>query len=215
MRVLASTLLTSALLTISSLASAQPSAAPVSPDPAPQNMAWNDVCHINGQLVPCGESNTYVKKVRKTNISTNPIGLLLGDYTIAVSEAISNHVAIRGELDYLSPIDSEYTATELDISAPIYLRRTYQGAFVEPGVVIRHSDDGYCSDGAYSSTSGCTDSHKTVGPEMLLGWHWTWDSGLNVAIAGGVGRNLTASSDEYSSDDKVFANGYLKVGYAF
>ena len=50
---------------------------------------------------------------------------------------------------------------------------------------------------------------------MLVGWHWMWDSGLNVALAGGLGHNWAASNDYHDRGDDMFFNGYLRFGYAF
>jgi hypothetical protein len=47
---------------------------------------------------------------------------------------------------------------------------------------------------------------------MMFGWHWTFDSGLNVAFAGGVARRLNEDSD-YGPN--VEGNAYFRVGYAF
>ena len=172
---------------------------------APQRThAWKDVNHINGQLVKVGETNDYVKDYRRTNVSTNPIGWIVGSYGVSVSHGINNHVALRGDINYLSGfLDEGSTGFEIGVGAPIYLRRTYQGAFLEPGFISRRftSDDW---DGGRSTSS-------TMGPQMLVGWHWTWDSGFNVALAGGIGRNWSSDA-EY---DKVFPNGYLRFGYAF
>ncbi len=202
-----------ALLSIALLAafattvSAQPSTADA---PTAQTHGWNDVSHINGQLVPVGESNSYVKEFRRTNVSTNPIGLITGFYGLSASYAINNHVAIRGDVNYYRPIETDMTGFELGIGAPIYLRRTYQGAFIEPGLIVRRTQ----SEGAYESGAS-----TTVGPQVLFGWHWTWDSGLNVAAAFGAGRDMvddSEPSDEYSSDESdLFVNGYFRVGYSF
>ena len=89
---------------------------------------------------------------------------------------------------------------EVGVGVPIYFRRTYQGVFLEPGIISRRFD----SEGETVVTA--------AGPQMLVGWHWTWDSGLNVAIAGGLGRNWSTDS-EY--EEKIFGNGYLRFGYAF
>jgi hypothetical protein len=200
--VLASTLLAGA----AGVAAAQPSTA----TPAPQTHDWNDVSHINGQLVPVGESNSYEKEFRKTNVSSNPIGWMVGFYGLSVSHAINDHIAIRGDANYYSPVDTDLTGTELGIGAPIYLRRTYQGAFLEPGAIIRHTKYEYSEDGG-----GATDESTTIGPQMLFGWHWTWDSGLNVAMAAGLGRDLEDDDDGEGDDEPVFFNGYFRVGYAF
>ena len=195
---------------------AQPSTAqPSTTQPAPQTHSWDDVSHINGQLVPVGESNSYEKKFRRTNISSNPVGWIFGFYGVSASYAVSDHVAIRGDVNVYEIIDSNDSGTELGIGVPLYLRRTYQGAFLEPGFVVRHWDGGHCDGGGYA---GCDDTSTTAGPQMLFGWHWTWDSGFNVAAAVGAGRNLNAGEEDeygYSDDEEIFVNGYFRVGYAF
>jgi hypothetical protein len=207
-RLLSSTLLASAILAgAAGTAVAQPSTA-AAPGEAPQTHDWNEVNHVNGQLVPVGETNSYLKDYRRTNISSNPIGWMVGFYGISASYGINNHVAIRADANYISPVDSNLTMTEIGIGAPLYLRRTYQGAFIEPGLIVRHSE--YDDGGDYHE-----DGETTVGPQVLFGWHWTWDSGFNVAMAAGLGRDLSdEGDDEYASDD-VFFNGYFRVGYAF
>ena len=204
-RSLSTGLLTSFLLAATaSTALAQPSTT----QPAPQTHSWDDVSHINGQLVPVGESNSYEKKFRKTNISTNPVGWIFGFYGVSASHAINDHIAIRGDVNVYNIIDSNDSGTEFGVGVPLYLKRTYQGAFLEPGFVVRTWDHGHDS---YDSSS------TTAGPQMLFGWHWTWDSGFNVAAAVGAGRNLNTEEDEYGyeSSEEVFFNGYFRVGYAF
>ena len=192
------------LATAASTAAAQPSATGA---PAPTTHDWSDVSHINGQLVPVGEANSYVKDFRRTNISSNPIGWMVGFYGVSVSHAITDHIAIRGDVNYIRPVDTDLEMTEFGIGAPIYLRRAYQGAFLEPGVIVRHSSEG---SGDYH------DRETTVGPQALFGWHWTWDSGFNVAVAAGLGRDLGGDDEgEYETDQDVFFNGYFRVGYAF
>src|SRR2546423_1555740 len=122
---------------------AQPSATPPAAPPAapattaPQNADWRDVSNINGQLVPVGEKNSYVYEFKRTIISTNPVGWIVGIYGLSASYALDDHLAIRGELDYISPPDNGGTTMiEGDVGLPIYFRRTYQGAFLEPGLVV-------------------------------------------------------------------------------
>jgi hypothetical protein len=209
-----SLLLASLLLAAaSSTALAQPSAAPAATGaPAPQTHAWEEVSHVNGQLVPVGESNSYLKKFRKTNISSNPVGWMIGFYGVSVSHAVSNHVAIRGDANYINPVGESESYTELGVGVPLYLRRTYQGAFIEPGFIVRTESNDYCD----SSYGSCNDTDVTTGPQMLIGWHWTWDSGFNVAAAVGVGRNINHDDNDDSYDDEeIFGNGYFRVGYAF
>ena len=47
---------------------------------------------------------------------------------------------------------------------------------------------------------------------MLFGWHWTFDSGANVALAFGAMRRMNRQS-EYGED--VEPAGYFRIGYAY
>ena len=73
---------------------------PPAPPAAPQNEDWNNVSHINGSIVPVGERGAYLKKFKKTNISTNPFGFMYGTYSISASYAVSDNVAIRGDANF-------------------------------------------------------------------------------------------------------------------
>lgn len=176
-------------------------AAPTAPATgAPQNEDWQDLSHINGQLVKVGEKNEYRKSYKRTIISTNPLGWVLGSYGVSVSYGLNQNIAIRGDVNYISNyVDEDTTGAELGVGLPIYFRRTYQGLFLEPGFISRRF------------TTASEDTVNTAGPQVLVGWHWTWDSGLNFALAAGMGRNWSGD-DEY---DKVFGNGYMRFGYAF
>jgi hypothetical protein len=179
--------------------------------PAPQNQAWSNVSHINGTVVPVGEQNKYLYAFKKTNISSNPIGWIFGFYGVSLSHALSNNIAIRADANYMS-IDHE-TGYEVGISMPIYFRRTYSGPFLEPGLIVRGSshDDSYYADCFDCSSS----SDQFVGPEMLFGWQWMFDSGLNIAGAFGAARNISSRSMDTSDSDKITAAGYFRIGYAF
>jgi hypothetical protein len=178
--------------------------------PAPQNQPWSNVSHINGTVVPVGEQNNYLYEFKKTNISSNPIGWIFGFYGISVSHALSNNIAIRADANYMS-IDNE-SAYEVGISMPIYFRRTYSGPFLEPGLIVRGSSN----NNSYADCIDCSSSSdQFVGPEMLFGWHWMFDSGLNVAMAFGAARNMSSNADGYSDGEKIAPAGYFRIGYAF
>jgi hypothetical protein len=193
------------LSAVASTASAQPSTE------APASTS-GEVSKVDGQIVPVGEQNRYEYDYKKWNVSTNPLGLLLGSYGVSASYAINQRIAIRGDVNYYDPVgDSSLTGFEVGVGAPIYFKKMYNGLFLEPGVVVMHAKD-----------SEVDESATLVGPQALVGYHWYWDSGLNVALAFGVGRNFnTGSSDdgdrstELSDKADVFANGYLRFGYAF
>jgi hypothetical protein len=181
--------------------------------PPPQNEAWSNVSHINGTVVPVGDRNNYLYNFKKTNISSNPIGWMFGIYGASLSYALSNNIAIRADANYVS-INSEQ-AYEVGVSFPIYFRRTYSGPFLEPGLIVRGSSNN--NEDTYADCTDCSSSSNTfVGPEMMFGWHWMFDSGLNVSFALGVARNLQNNNNGYSSDNMdVQPAGYFRIGYAF
>lgn len=172
---------------------------------APQNERWENVSHINGSLVKVGEKQDYLLSYKKLNVSTNPIGWIMGIYGVSASYAVGANVAIRGDANYFS-MENE-RGYEVGVSAPIYFRRVYSGPFIEPGIVARsfeNMDDYECS--------GCSSSTSTlIGPEVLFGWHWSFDSGLNVALAVGAARDVSGDANSSSDPEPV---GYFRIGYA-
>jgi hypothetical protein len=169
--------------------------APPLPPPPPQNEDWNNVSHINGVPVKVGERGDYLYKYKKINIAADPFGVFLNYYDVAVSVGVSRNVAITGSFTGVSSDGSmEY---QFAVSAPIYFRRTFSGPFLEPGLVAGNM---FCS--------GCM---TNTGPEMMFGWHWNFDSGLNAAVALGMEKNV--SNSDGSND--VLPAGYFRVGYNF
>ena len=192
-----------------------PSAVPaptVTAAAAPQNEDWNNVSHINGSLVPVGERGSYLYKWKKTNISSNPIGWMMGFYGLSVSHAVGDHLALRGDANLFRPVESEESGYEVGVTLPLYLKRVYQGPFIEPGVMIR---DFNTSDAAGAF----------IGPQVNIGWHWTFDSGFNISAAVGVARRIaqpgmsssSTSESDYDSDyqSPIEPTGYFRVGYAY
>ncbi|HUJ63135.1 MAG TPA: hypothetical protein VLX92_31775 [Kofleriaceae bacterium] len=177
---------------------APPSALPPVPSPPPQNEDWSNVSHINGQLVKVGERGDYLYRYRRLDVMGDPFGLFFGYYDLSVSYGLSQNLAISGSVALYSHDGG--TMTQVTVSLPIYFRRTYSGPFLEPGLITRNSSDS-CDD--------CS-SDSWAGPELLFGWHWSYDSGLNIALAAGPARHMGSSDD---SD--VDVNGYFRIGYAF
>jgi len=194
-------------------AAGQPSTTTTVLPPPPQNYDWKELSHINGQLVPVGTKVEYLLHYKKTIISANPIGWIVGLYGVSVSHALNDNLAVRADVNYYKPVGTQTDGYEVGLSLPIYFRRTYLGAFVEPGVILRQWNDTYYDDTSAREVSA---SPATIGPQCLIGWHWSWDSGFNLAIAAGVGRNLNASgNDHYDGEAEIFGNGYMRIGYAF
>jgi len=191
--------------------------AATSPVPAvapPQNEDWSNVSHINGHPVPVGDRNQYLYKFRKNEVTLNPFGPFWGYYDVAAAHAVSQNIAVQGSLTVWDYDNSYHTGYQLTASLPIYLRRTFSGPFLEPGVIIRESNynSDYCYDGSYDAGCG-TDTHRWAGPEMLFGWQSTFDSGLTVQWAFGVAKHMATNT--MSSGDDTDVNGYFRVGYSF
>jgi|HubBroStandDraft_6_1064221.scaffolds.fasta_scaffold46316_3 hypothetical protein len=194
-----------------------PSLDAVPAPPPPQNEEWSNVSHINGVPVPVGERNRYLYDFKKTNIQVNPIGPFLGYYEAAVSHALSPNIAFSVELALTNLDNSNETDLQIAASLPIYFKRTFDGPFLEPGIVIRNenvADDGDCS--------LCTETSSTfVQIEMMVGWTWMFDSGLNMSAAIGLAKRVGNSNNnndgEYDDDDddNLSPAGYFRVGYAF
>ncbi|NRA68872.1 MAG: hypothetical protein HRU19_30595 [Pseudobacteriovorax sp.] len=156
-----------------------------------------NVSTMKGRLVEVGERNRYHYNAPKFNLDVNPFGLVAGTYSVGASYALGDIATVRGDVSY-----SEYTSSmEYSISSQLYFKKMYSGIYLEPGVLRREIGN-------------------VLGPQVLLGYTWFWDSGLNISLAVGGGRNLNDSEDDdfYEDDDETidsFSNGYLRVGYAF
>ena len=195
----------SALVALSLLAGApalaQEAAAPAAP--AAQAASDADVNTLNGQLVKVGDAHSYRHSYPRWNVSTNPLGYFLNSFGASLSYAPAANVAVRADASYFD--DDLRNGLELGLSAPVYFRKVYSGFFLEPGVTLKALEAE--ADGA---------SATVVGPQLLLGWHWYWDSRLNVALAAGLGRNWNDSTHEAFRDySDVFGTAYLRFGYAF
>jgi hypothetical protein len=192
-----------------------PGAAPAAPAPvagngAPQNEDWSNVSHINGTPVKVGERNDYLIKGKKNNISANPFGVFFGYYDIAFSHALGQNLAASVAVSGWD-MDEGYTqGYQISATLPLYFRRAFSGPYLEGGILLRTdtSDDSYYAYDCYDCMS-YDSSSAWIGPQLLFGWHWTFDSGLNVAMAFGVAKQI--GSDRSEPD----ANGYFRVGYAF
>ncbi len=178
----------------------------------PQNEDWSNVSHINGQAVKVGERGDYLYKFKKTNISANPFGPFVGYYDLAVSHALGANLAASVAVTGWDIADGGVQGYQITATLPLYFRRTFSGPYLEGGLIMRTdtSHDTYGA-AAYDSTSSyqtMDQSSSWVGPELLFGWQWTFDSGLNVAMAFGMAKHMTG-------DTQTDGNAYFRVGYAF
>jgi hypothetical protein len=180
------------------------------------NPPTSGVSSVGGTPVPVGDQHRYLYDLRRISVSTNPLGWLFGSWGASASYGFRPNFAARIDVGYLRPVDSKVRGFEMGLGAPIYFRRLYDGVFLEPGILLRRMTEG-------------TAHANTYGPQMLVGWQWMWDSGLNVAIAAGIGRNFSSDVKVASpmpgatpdngkidlAEEKVFGTGYVRFGYAF
>ena len=135
------------------------------------------------------------------NIATNPIGWFLGFYGLSLGWAGQSRVTVRVDAELIRPQNIRLSGYEIGISTPIYLRRNYDGGFIEPGILVRD----------VTLSSGDDDFGGTsIGPELMLGWHWTLGPTLNVALA--LGATLDVSG---KFDLPVQPAGYFRIGSRF
>ena len=163
----------------------------------PQNEDWNNVSHINGTPVKVGERGDYLYKYKKFNIAIDPFGFFGNYYDASVSFGLSRNVAFTAAITGQS--NNGNTNAQFSVSAPIYFRRTFSGPYIEPGLLFGNV---YCGDSCMGTTAA---------PELLFGWHWNFDSGLNVQMAAGLSKYV-GNTD--GSED-TFPAAYFRIGYNF
>lgn len=188
-------------------------APPAAASTAPLNENWNNVSHINGSVIPVGDRNAYLYNFKKNNIQTNPLAWMFGYYQVAASHALSQNIAVSVELSGWSTDHGYNSGYQLAATLPIYFKRTFSGPFLEPGLVVHSDSSSYdnCYDCSYDTTSSM--SHEWAGPEIMVGWSWMFDSGLNMSAAFGAAKRMSDNQD--SSSDEPEPVGYFRVGYSF
>jgi hypothetical protein len=102
---------------------------------------------------------------------------------------------------------------QISATLPLYFRRAYSGPFLEGGLLMRTDmsesyTESYDQYGNAYSYETMDDSSSWIGPQLMFGWHSTFDSGLNVAFAAGFAKRLESNGD-------TEGNAYFRVGYAF
>jgi hypothetical protein len=174
---------------------------------------------IAAALIGTGATRAHAAPERAL-VAANPLGWLVGIYGATASVAVTDHVALRGEFDYArAPFFLEMNIIEGDVGAPIYVRRTFHGVFVEPGVVVRRIEEWWEGDSTYIGGKFVEikpGSRRYIqwGPQLLVGWQWTGASGVSIAAAAGVTYNVN-NDPRTSGREVVVPNGYLRFGYAF
>jgi hypothetical protein len=192
-------------------AAEMPPSAPTAGVATPQNEDWNNVSHINGTPVKVGERSAYLYKFKKTNISGNPFGPFFDYYDLAVSHALGQNLVASVAISGWDVGNSG--GYQISATLPLYFRRAYSGPFLEGGLLMRTDmsesyTESYDQYGNAYSYETMDDSSSWIGPQLMFGWHSTFDSGLNVAFAAGFAKRL-------ESNGGTEGNAYFRVGYAF
>ena len=164
-------------------------------------LADEDVKKLEGQLIPVGEENKYRYSYDSWNITTDPIGFVYGKFSVGLTYAINDVIAIRTDVDLYKPYaEGSGVGGGAAVAGTLYFKKMYDGFFVEPGARIFGMDDG----------------SLLYGPMINIGWHWIWDSGMNVALAAGAGHTWVSGgiggSDTFSG---TLPTGYLRIGKTF
>lgn len=149
---------------------------------------------------------------KRVNLSSDVLGATSGRYGLTASVAVSERVAVTASVARIDTVawlpiagfdlGFQVKGWDASLSAPIYLSRAFSGVFVEPGVRVMIGDDAMASQ-AYA------------GPMVLVGWHWTGDSGFNLAAAVGGSQDLVDDEEPVTSTLHPDLMGYVRVGYAF
>jgi hypothetical protein len=148
----------------------------------------------------------------KLMIGTDPLGPLNDVYALTAAYALSDHVALRGEVQMQR---DDFDTNELwhyRISVPMFLDRTFHGPFIEPGLVqMQGTINGYVLDASGNPVPQAVQL-KTFGPSMMVGYEWTFHDRYTIAAAFG-------GSKIWSSTPGVLGLGgpeyYVRVGWLF
>jgi len=148
-------------------------------------------------------------RTEKTFIASNPVGMAIGQLSLSVSRAVHDHVAVR--VDGILIDNNVLRGLSASASVAVYVARAFDGPFVEPGFMVRRGHSKFLCDG--SAMCG-TDS--LVGPQLMLGWHWTFGPGVSIAAAVGVIYDLGDRSDFLIDPETGLApTASLNTGVAF
>jgi hypothetical protein len=151
---------------------------------------------------------------RTVSLGVNPLGWMMGFYGISATVALSEHTALRADGTYIRLRD-DYQSYEFELGLPIYLVDRFDGLFIEPGLSLRRSRGSAFVSTLENPPPRYRDqpvSHLR-GANLLVGWHWMSDSGVNLAVAAGLAF-LTEVDEMHDETVEPVANGYLRLGFA-
>jgi hypothetical protein len=148
-------------------------------------------------------------RAEKTLVASNPVGLYLGQLALSVSRAVHDRVAVRGDAILID--NNVLRGASASVSVAVYVADVFDGPFVEPGFMVRRGRSKFMCDGGEMCGA-----ESLTGPQVMVGWHWTFGPGVSIAAAVGAIYDLGDRSDFLVDADTGLApTAYLNTGFAF
>jgi hypothetical protein len=122
---------------------------------------------------------------------------------------VHERIAVRG--DVLAIDNNVLRGYSVSAALTVYVADVFDGPFVEPGFMMRRGRGKFLCDG-----SAMCSAESLTGPQLLVGWHWTFGPGVSIAVAVGAIYDLGEHSDFMVDPDSGLApTGYMNTGVAF
>jgi hypothetical protein len=150
-------------------------------------------------------------------LATNPLAIVDEEYSVSMAAAVASHVVVRGELQLAAAnVPLADVSAAAGLSVRLFLDHAFQGPFIEPGVITRTTTtSGNCLENSTIVDGMCGYTPRTLGPEIYVGWQWTFGSHFTGAASFGVEKVWFADNGlSAAAIPHVFA-GALRVGYAW
>lgn len=174
---------------------------------------------VTGACLLCGSFVTSVATADpptdspRFELATDPVGLFMGNYVLAAAYALTDHVVARASYSHGDPA-MQLTTFHATATAQVFLDRAFHGPFLETGYVWEDDLVGYAALGGSQDAPDYASLHKE-GPEMLVGYQWTYAMHLTLSAAAGVMRVLYPSAVGGQAPQPTEYQWYLNAGYVF
>lgn len=144
---------------------------------------------------------------QSTNITVNPLGLLLGTANLGVEFKVSDNLTVGPSASFSHIKSGSESATGFGLGAKldVYLS---SDAFTDSWVLTP-----FFGWGRYSNND---DSINAFAGGVVFGYYWIWPSGFNMNFGLGI-QYISADFDEIGLGDvsAVLPAGNFSLGYAF
>jgi len=167
----------------------------------------------NKPVIPVGERNRYRNTYKTWNVWTSPFGYFFGNFSLGASYAFHQNVKVNIEPQfiYFFLAKPHVVGGGATLSTSIYFKKVYDGFYLEPGARILYLSQ-------KRSLGGPTADGLVGGPQLIAGWGWIWDSGLNFNIGFGLGYYWGKAGKDVEDTDSfsgIFPASNLAFGFSF